>query len=204
MQGALFQFASYMRVALEIYSWLHIVAFLLSWIDADPYNSIVSFINRCTMPLWNWVGQYLPRSFSLFSPIAALMLIYYCEIAVPGVFYTVGSGMIGALELHSSLFDIVLYLFVAFISVSHQIAGFILILAIIWFVMTLVNPPLNSPFTRTIMHLVDPLISPLQRILPRAKIDLSPIILAALAFLLQSGLAKLFSYSIYSFHLSTF
>ena len=156
------------------------------------------------MPLWNWVGQYLPRSFSLFSPIAALMLIYYCEIAVPGVFYTVGSGMIGALELHSSLFDIVLYLFVAFISVSHQIAGFILILAIIWFVMTLVNPPLNSPFTRTIMHLVDPLISPLQRILPRAKIDLSPIILATLAFLLQSGLAKLFSYSIYSFHLSTF
>ncbi len=204
MHEMIFKFATYIRLGLQIYSWLHIAAFILSWIHADPHNPIVMFINRSTMPLWNWVEKRLPLTFSAFSPIAALMLIYYCEIAVPGVFYTAGSSLVGALNLNHSLLNIVLYLVVALISVSSQIAGFILILAVIWFVMTLVNPPLNSPFTRTIMYLVDPLISPLRRFLPRAKIDLSPIILAILAYLLQANLMKLFAYLAGTFQLLIF
>ena len=204
MHELIFGFASYIRIALEIYSWLHIAAFVLSWIHADPFNPIVLFVNRCTMPLWNWVERQLPHSLSLFSPIAALMLVYYCEVAVPGVFYTVGTGLTGSFELHTALFDIFLYLTIALVSVSSRISGFILILAIIWFVMTMVNSPLNSPFTRTIMYLIDPLIKPLQRFLPRAKIDLSPIVLAVLAFLLQSNLATLQNHLVRSFQLATF
>lgn len=204
MHELIIKSASYIRLSLEIYSWLHIAAFILSWIHADPFNPIVVFVNRCTIPLWNWVEERLPYRLSPFSPIFALMLIYYCEVAVPGLFYAVGTGLMGLIEFDSTLLYGFLYLLIAFISVSSWIAGFILILAILWFVMSLVNAPLNNPFTRTIMNLVDPLISPLQRILPRAKIDLSSIALAVLAFLLQNNLIKVQVYLVSSFQLPIF
>ena len=58
---------------------------------------------------------------------------------------------------------------------------FLIIILLIWFFMTLVNPSLNNPIVRTLYILVDPLITPLQKRLPRMQFDLSPLVVAGLA-----------------------
>jgi uncharacterized protein YggT (Ycf19 family) len=60
---------------------------------------------------------------------------------------------------------------------------FFLVLALgVWFVLTLVSPAVNNPIVRTVFLLVDPIITPLQKWLPRGRVDFSPLIAAA-AFL---------------------
>ncbi|MBT4290377.1 MAG: YggT family protein [Deltaproteobacteria bacterium] len=196
MQEFLIQSAGGIRLVIEIYSWMHIAAFLLSWVHADPNNKIVSIINRSTMPLWRWVQKKLPYKYSAFAPIVALMLIFWAIIAIPGIYFSFGATSIGFYTLNSAVLKSGLYVIAGVVSVSSQISGFIMIIAIIWFILTLVNPAYNNPIARTIYILIDPLITPLQRVLPRAKIDLAPIIVAILAYLVKYNLTILYVYLI--------
>ncbi|MEE8554453.1 MAG: YggT family protein, partial [bacterium] len=41
--------------ALTIYEWIVIIAILLSWVNPDPRNPIVVFLNNMTIPFWNWL-----------------------------------------------------------------------------------------------------------------------------------------------------
>lgn len=176
---------------LKVYSWVHIAAFIASWINADPNNSIVSVINRTTLPLWNWVAYKLPRNLTAFAPIFALMLVYFAEKAVPGIVRSLGAILTQNLELNEGLLNIVFYIVYGGLYIISNIVGFVFFLAIIWFIFTLVNPPLNNPIIRSIMYLIDPLITPLQRVLPRSKIDLSPLVLAGITFLIRELLFRI-------------
>ncbi|MBT4642965.1 MAG: YggT family protein [Deltaproteobacteria bacterium] len=176
---------------LKIYSWMHIAAFVLSWINADQNNAIVSLINRSTMPLWNWVGQKLPNKFVPFAPIFALMLVIFGEITAPGVIRSLGATVGGTIGVEIALKNIVFYLVYGGLYIISNIIGFVFFLSVVWFVFTLVNPPLNNPIIRSIMFLIDPFITPLQRVLPRAKIDLSPLVLALITFFLREIVGKM-------------
>ncbi|MBU2512177.1 YggT family protein [bacterium] len=176
---------------LRIYSWVHIAAFLLSWINADPNNQIVYWINRVTIPMWNWVRYKLPQNLSAFAPIMALLLVIFGEIVLPGIVRTVGASIINDMALDDSLFNIVRYLAYGGLYIFSSIIWFVFILSVLWFVFTLVNPPLNNPFVRAIWFLVDPLITPIQRYLPRSRIDFSPLVLAILALIFRSLVERL-------------
>ena len=167
------------------------MAFLLSWIQADLNNPIVVYINRATIPMWNWVGSKLPRNLAAFAPIFALMLIIFGEIVLPGVIRSLGASFTGNLDLNDGLINVALYVLFGGLKITASIFGFILLLAVLWFIFTLVNPPLNNPFIRAIWFLVDPLLSPIQRLLPRARIDLSPLVLAIIALLLQEAISRI-------------
>ncbi|MCP4297956.1 MAG: YggT family protein [Proteobacteria bacterium] len=177
--------ASMVAISLKIYGWMHIGAFLLSWVNADPYNPIVSFINRLTIPLWDWVRTRVPPVISPLAPYLALMLVLFGEIAVPGLLRSLGATLLEQIGLTDGVANSFFYLLIGALSILNSIIWFIFLLAVIWFVLTLVNPPLNNPIVRTIMYLVDPLLTPLQKLLPRAKIDLSPIVLAGLSFFIS-------------------
>lgn len=175
---------------LKIYSWMHIAAFILSWINADQNNAIVSLINRSTMPLWHWVGQKLPGKYASFAPILALMLVLFGEITLPGVIRSLGATVGGVIGFDVAMKNIVFYLVYGLLYIFSNIIGFVFFLAVIWFIFTLVNPPLNNPIIRSIMFLIDPFITPLQRVLPRARIDLSPLVLALITFFLREIVNK--------------
>lgn len=187
----IFNLATLVEWVLKIYSWMHIAAFILSWINADPYNPIVSLINRSTMPLWRWIGQRIPAKYGAFAPILALLLVIFGEITLPGVIRSFGATAAGNIAFDAMLQNIVFYLIFGALYIISSIIGFIFLLALIWFAFTLVNPPLNNPIIRAVMFLVDPFLTPLQRILPRARIDLSPLVLALIAFLLRNLVTSL-------------
>ncbi len=141
--------------------------------------------------MWNWVRFRLPQSLTAFAPIFALLIVVFGEITVPGIIRTVGAVMYDAITLNESVFNIGLYLAFGVLNLVGSIIWFIFILAVLWFIFTLVNPPLNNPIVRAIWFLIDPLLTPIQRYMPRTQLDLSPVVLAALAFVFEFLVGRL-------------
>ena len=45
---------------LQLYSFVVLVAVLISWVSPDPFNPIIKFLRAATEPLFEWVRQRLP------------------------------------------------------------------------------------------------------------------------------------------------
>ena len=69
-------------VLIEILWWLIIVRALLSWVNPDPSNPIVQFIERTTEPVLAPFRRLIPtyRLGIDLSPIAALLFLYFLKV----------------------------------------------------------------------------------------------------------------------------
>ena len=70
--------AQIIGVILTILTWIIIIRALISWVNPDPYNSIVQFLYRVTEPILVPIRRILPAmgGFDL-SPIVALVGIMF-------------------------------------------------------------------------------------------------------------------------------
>lgn len=69
---------------LTIYMWIIIAGAVLSWVNPDPYNPIVRFINTATEPVLYQIRKRLPVNFGGIdlSPIVVLMVIMFLQAFV--------------------------------------------------------------------------------------------------------------------------
>jgi YggT family protein len=169
--------------ALTIYLWMGIVAVLLTWVSPDPRNPLVRFLNRMTAPLWNAMARALPARWRLFAAYGGLLLIVFGIEFVPGVFSTFAAYAGGRVSADLLAAPLGGFLLRGVAVVLYNLFYFLVLVLAIWFVLTLVNPSVHSPVVRAVYFLVDPIISPLQRILPRMRVDLSPLVAAAVFLL---------------------
>lgn len=67
---------------IEVMWWLVVIRALLSWVNPDPYNPIVKFIERATEPLLAPFRRLLPshRIGIDLSPILAIAFLYFLKI----------------------------------------------------------------------------------------------------------------------------
>jgi YggT family protein len=66
--------------ALTIYMYILIARAILSWVNPDPYNPIVSFLYRATEPLLHRVRRVLPDTGGLdLSPLLILLAIFFLQ-----------------------------------------------------------------------------------------------------------------------------
>lgn len=65
--------------ALVIYMWIIIARAVLSWVNPDPYNPIVRFINNVTDPVTDAIRRRLPVIYGGIdmSPILVLLAIVF-------------------------------------------------------------------------------------------------------------------------------
>ncbi len=64
---------------LTVYMWIIIIKALLSWVNPDPYNPIVRFINDITEPVLNKARLILPIGNTLafdLSPVIVIVIIW--------------------------------------------------------------------------------------------------------------------------------
>ncbi|HXW84319.1 MAG TPA: YggT family protein [Candidatus Binataceae bacterium] len=63
------------------YTWIVIIAALLTWIEPNPYNPIVRFLYSITEPVFGWVREHLPVFFGGidFSPLIVLIVIEFVQ-----------------------------------------------------------------------------------------------------------------------------
>lgn len=80
-------------IVLVAYIWIIIARAVLSWVNPDPYNSIVRFLYRATEPVLRPVRRRLPTmQMGLdLSPMIVLLGIYFLkEFLVPVLFRIAG------------------------------------------------------------------------------------------------------------------
>src|SRR5437763_3882282 len=68
---------------LWLYMWVIIARALVSWVNPDPWNPIVQFLERVTepvlAPIRRWVGWRMGIDL---SPIIAILIISFLQIAL--------------------------------------------------------------------------------------------------------------------------
>ena len=73
---------------LTVYKYMLIAAALISWVNPDPYNPIVSFLHRVTEPLLSRIRRKMPDLGPVdLSPLVAFALIYVVQIIVLNTLY---------------------------------------------------------------------------------------------------------------------
>jgi YggT family protein len=87
--------AKVLGVLLNIYLWVIIIRALISWVNPDPYNPIVQILTRVTEPVLRPLRKVVP-AWKLgidLSPLLAILIIYFLEIAVVDTLVRIGHSM---------------------------------------------------------------------------------------------------------------
>jgi len=76
--------AKILNIALTLYMWIIIGRAIISWVNPDPYNSIVRFLYSVTEPVLYNIRRRLPISFGGFdfSPIIVILAIIFLQAFV--------------------------------------------------------------------------------------------------------------------------
>ncbi len=68
---------------LWLYMWIIIARALISWVNPDPWNPIVQFLERVTEPVLSPIRRGLGWRMGIdLSPIIAILAIVFLQIAV--------------------------------------------------------------------------------------------------------------------------
>ncbi len=85
-------------IILNIYTWVIIIAALISWVNPDPYNPIVRFLYRVTEPVLRPIRRRLGFFGGIdFSPLVVLLGIMFLRFFVVRSIIELGYKMKGGL-----------------------------------------------------------------------------------------------------------
>lgn len=73
--------ARVLDIGLTLFMWIVIARAVLSWVNPDPYNPIVRFINQVTDPVLYQIRKRIPTVFGGidFSPIIVLLGVVFLQ-----------------------------------------------------------------------------------------------------------------------------
>jgi YggT family protein len=75
--------ATVLDYALWFYMWIIIARALISWVNPDPWNPIVQFLDRATEPVLAPIRRTLGWRMGIdLSPLVAIVAITFLQIAV--------------------------------------------------------------------------------------------------------------------------
>ncbi len=75
--------ATVVDYVLWLYMWVIIARALISWVNPDPWNPIVQFLERATEPVLAPIRRWLGWRMGLdLSPVVAILIIIFLQIAL--------------------------------------------------------------------------------------------------------------------------
>jgi len=66
---------------ISVYIWVLIIAALLSFVNPDPYNLVVQFLDRITTPVYRFVRKFMRTDFNGLD-LAPLVLIIGLQVVI--------------------------------------------------------------------------------------------------------------------------
>ena len=79
---------------LTLYMWVIIARALISWVNPDPWNPIVQFLERVTEPVLYPIRRRLGGGMGLdFSPIVVILIIVFLQFALVRSLFELASRM---------------------------------------------------------------------------------------------------------------
>ena len=93
--GNLFHALAYiLDTLLTIYMWIVIISALISWVNPDPYNPIVSFLYSVTEPVLRPIRRRLGFSMGLdISPMIVILAIMFIKYFIVASLFDIASRM---------------------------------------------------------------------------------------------------------------
>ena len=84
MDNVIMGIARVLNMVLEIYMWVIIIRALISWVNPDPYNPIVQFLQRATEPVLRPLRKLVqPWKLGIdLSPLIAILIIIFLQYAL--------------------------------------------------------------------------------------------------------------------------
>ncbi|MEA1983127.1 MAG: YggT family protein [Campylobacterota bacterium] len=76
---AILQIGGIFTGLINIYIWVLIIAALLSFVNPDPYNPVVQFLNRITQPAYFFVRRFIRTDFNGLD-LAPLVIIIGLQV----------------------------------------------------------------------------------------------------------------------------
>ncbi len=88
LANLLLVFAKITDILLTLYTYVIIGRAIISWVNPDPYNPIVSFLYRATEPVLHRVRSFLPDLGGIdLSPLVVLLAVQFLQrFAVTSVY----------------------------------------------------------------------------------------------------------------------
>ena len=75
--------ATVLDYALSFYSWIIIARALISWVNPDPWNPIVQFLERATEPVLTPIRRLVGWRMGMdLSPMIAILILVFLQYAV--------------------------------------------------------------------------------------------------------------------------
>lgn len=73
--------AKILDIALTLYLWVIVGRAIISWVNPDPYNPIVRFLNSITEPVLYPIRRRLPLALGGidFSPVVVILVIIFVQ-----------------------------------------------------------------------------------------------------------------------------
>jgi YggT family protein len=73
--------AKVLDIVITLLYWIIIIRALISWVNPDPFNPIVQFLQRVTEPVLNPIRKALKMQFWTFdiSPIIAILCLIFIQ-----------------------------------------------------------------------------------------------------------------------------
>ncbi len=83
--------AKVVDILLTIYLYIIIARAIISWVNPDPYNPIVSFLYRATEPVLERVRRLLPNMGGIdLSPLLVMLAIFFVQKFAVNTIYDIG------------------------------------------------------------------------------------------------------------------
>ncbi len=76
--------AEVLKVVLEAAKWLILIRALISWVNPDPFNPIVQFLQRVTEPILAPIRRLLPQMPIDISPLIAFLILFLISLKNTG------------------------------------------------------------------------------------------------------------------------
>jgi YggT family protein len=73
--------AGILKILLDVYTWVVIVAALISWVNPDPYNPIVKFLRAVTEPVFRPIRRLIGYRLGPvdISPIIVILAVVFVQ-----------------------------------------------------------------------------------------------------------------------------
>lgn len=78
------------EIFLSILYWLILIRALISWVNPDPFNPVVQFLNRTTEPILQPIRRLLPPMGIDISPIIAFLAIIFLKSFLVATLFDIG------------------------------------------------------------------------------------------------------------------
>lgn len=83
LRNVLLGTATVLDYILWLYMWIIIARALISWVNPDPWNPIVQFLDRATEPVLTPIRRWMGWRMGIdLSPIIAILVLTFLQFAV--------------------------------------------------------------------------------------------------------------------------